>query len=221
MNILAVYGWEATGLLLAGSVVLLGALWSLSGSAAGTQTDDPTCDDGTLPSGVRTKSSAAAGAAVSANAEDAEEFAFSGRHLIASYTDCSLTAMCDAEGLTAALHAAVAASGATLLQSVRHIFPPHGMTAVVLLSESHASIHTYPEHRSCFVDIFTCGSSCQVEAFDAVLRGFLRPKRATRRIIERSDEIVQRIVAERRRGLNATLRPSPAESTPKSTMGEG
>ncbi len=88
------------------------------------------------------------------------------------------------------MHAAVKASGATLLNSVEHIFPPDGMTAVVLLSESHASIHTYPEHRSCFVDIFTCGTTCKVEAFDAVLRSFLRPRKHSRRIIGRHEEMV-------------------------------
>ena len=84
----------------------------------------------------------------------------------------------------------MAASGATILQSVRHVFEPDGMTAVVLLSESHASIHTYPEHRACFVDIFTCGSRCEVEAFDGVLRDFLKPRTATRRIIQRYEQMV-------------------------------
>jgi S-adenosylmethionine decarboxylase len=190
MNPLLANGWEAFGLLLTGSVVFLGALWSLS--AAGTRPqarEQEPAGDNPHRRG-RDPDKKAGRPAPMPNADDAEDFAFQGRHLIASYTGCSLSAMRDVQGLTDALHAAVAASGATLLQSVRHIFPPHGMTAVVLLSESHASIHTYPEHSSCFVDIFTCGSSCQVEAFDAVLRGFLRPQRATRRIIERHEEMV-------------------------------
>ena len=37
-----------------------------------------------------------------------------------------------------------------------HQFQPHGYTLLYLLSESHYSIHTYPEFRSCYVDIFCC-----------------------------------------------------------------
>ena len=87
---------------------------------------------------------------------------------------------------------AVEACGATLLNSARHVFPPDGMTIVMLLSESHASIHTYPEHNSCFVDLFTCGLDCQAEEFDAVLRScnFARP-RATQRLGSRHSGIQQ------------------------------
>jgi S-adenosylmethionine decarboxylase len=133
----------------------------------------------------------AKGLPAAAPSPDADEpqFEFSGRHLLASYSACDPAAIRDTKGLVAALHAAVKASGATLLESTEHVFPPDGMTAVVLLSESHASIHTYPEHQSCFVDIFTCGG-CKVEAFDAVLRSFLRPRKHSRRIITRHEEMV-------------------------------
>ena len=89
------------------------------------------------------------------------QFAFSGRHLLASYSGCDRSALIDVERATAAFHAAIRASGATLLRSAEHTFPPHGFTAVALLSESHASIHTYPEHDGCFVDLFTCVDALQ------------------------------------------------------------
>ena len=100
---------------------------------------------------------------------------FFGRHLLASYTDCDPRALRDLGSLRVTVDRAVRASGATRLSSVEHVFPPHGLTMVVLLSESHASIHTYPEHNACFVDLFTCGRSCSAEQFDRVLRGYLRP----------------------------------------------
>ena len=115
------------------------------------------------------------------------DFDFSGRHLLASYSGCDAAALADVERLSAALHTAIEASGAALLKSVEHVFPPHGFTAVALLSESHASIHTYPEHNSCFVDIFTCGTRCNVEAFDAELRRHFRPQKVSLRIIHRYD----------------------------------
>ena len=34
-------------------------------------------------------------------------------------------------------------------------FAPQGATVIALLAESHASVHTYPEHGSLFADVFT------------------------------------------------------------------
>jgi S-adenosylmethionine/arginine decarboxylase-like enzyme len=49
------------------------------------------------------------------------------------------------------------------------------MTGLALLCESHASIHTYPEHNACFVDLFTCGENCDWEKFESVMVSFLEP----------------------------------------------
>ncbi|HEV3003820.1 MAG TPA: adenosylmethionine decarboxylase [Pirellulales bacterium] len=113
------------------------------------------------------------------------EHEFFGRHLVASYVGCDPGALADHRGLVRAVRAAIKASGATLLDELYHEFSPSGMTAVLLLAESHASIHTYPEHQACFVDLFTCGRTCSAERFDAVLREHLRPAAAHRRIVLR------------------------------------
>ncbi|MEK6940398.1 MAG: adenosylmethionine decarboxylase [Nanoarchaeota archaeon] len=44
----------------------------------------------------------------------------------------------------------------TILKVFRHQFKPQGLTILVLLSESHAAIHTYPEHDSLYFSIYTC-----------------------------------------------------------------
>jgi len=43
-----------------------------------------------------------------------------------------------------------------VLERAGHQFQPHGYTLMYLLSESHYSIHTYPEFQSCYLDIFCC-----------------------------------------------------------------
>src|SRR6267154_1105166 len=86
----------------------------------------------------------------------AEVHEFFGQHLLASYVGCDPAALADHRGLMHALREAIKASGATLLSELSNEFSPAGMTAAMLLSESHASIHTYPEHRACFVELFTC-----------------------------------------------------------------
>ena len=40
-----------------------------------------------------------------------------------------------------------------------HQFTPGGYTYAYVLSESHFTIHTYPEHKSCYIDIFCCASA--------------------------------------------------------------
>jgi len=126
-----------------------------------------------------------AGAALLRPCPAADEFEFVGRHLLASYMGCDAAALADETGLLAAMKAAVKASGATLISSLQHSFTPSGMTAVMLLSESHASIHTYPEHQACFVDLFTCGRGCSAERFEAVICKYLKPTRANHRTIVR------------------------------------
>lgn len=122
---------------------------------------------------------------VDGNCPAAPAFEFYGRHLLASYVDCDSAALADVPRLIAVMQTAVRASGATLLDTVHHDFTPAGMTALLLLSESHASVHTYPEHRSCFVDLFTCGRECRWEQFDELLRGYLRPRGVERLIVVR------------------------------------
>lgn len=47
----------------------------------------------------------------------------------------------------------------TVLNSYVHRFSPQGVSCVVVISESHLSIHTWPEHNHAEVDVFTCGEN--------------------------------------------------------------
>lgn len=118
-----------------------------------------------------------------------EEYQFYGRHFIASYLDCDEEAIKDVLALRKAMDDAVLSSNATLLDSSEFVFAPNGLTVIYLLSESHASIHTYPEKNACFVDLFTCGDKCSAENFDRVLRDYLKPKKVNARLLLRHEEI--------------------------------
>jgi S-adenosylmethionine decarboxylase proenzyme len=80
-----------------------------------------------------------------------------GTHLLVECRDCNREALNDALALEKALRAAARAIGATVLSATFHAFFPHGVTGVLLLAESHLSIHTWPEHGYAAVDLFTCG----------------------------------------------------------------
>ena len=124
---------------------------------------------------------------------DDQDYQFWGRHFIASYNKCNIERL-TSPGLLTALREAIEASGASLLSEAVHTFPNAGLTAVFLLSESHASIHTYPEHSACFVDLFTCGESCRAEDFDAVLRKFLCPGCVDARVLVRHESNEEQLV---------------------------
>ena len=82
-----------------------------------------------------------------------------GRHLIVEFTDCNQEILDNTGELETHMKEAVRRSGATIVQSVFHRYNPHGVSGVVVIAESHISIHTWPEYGYAAVDFFTCGES--------------------------------------------------------------
>ena len=80
-----------------------------------------------------------------------------GRHAIVDAWGAEPALLDDPGRLEGILVEAVKAAGATVLSTGSHHFDPHGVTAWVILAESHATIHTYPEHGQYMADVFTCG----------------------------------------------------------------
>jgi len=83
---------------------------------------------------------------------------FAGQHVLAELTGVSPELLDDEQFLRHAFGTALAQADATVLKVVSRQFKPQGVTVLALLSESHASIHTYPEVGAAFVDVFTCGT---------------------------------------------------------------
>lgn len=117
------------------------------------------------------------------------EYRFQGRHLMASYMGCDLERLTDTTTLLQIFKDAANATGATVLDACSYIFPGNGMTAVLLLSESHASIHTYPEKHSVFVDLFTCGDTVDQAKFDMAMRAYLKPHEVNQSVFNREQTI--------------------------------
>lgn len=76
-------------------------------------------------------------------------------------------------------------AGFTLLSYNSHKFEPQGVTAFGILSESHISIHTYPDKNSAFLDVMTCGNTNPEDAIPAILFHF-DPINHKSRLIERN-----------------------------------
>jgi len=82
-----------------------------------------------------------------------------GKHYLLNLYGCSFNHLDDESYLIDLLENAAFVSGATVIQSICKKFKPQGVTVLTLLSESHISIHTWPEDGNAAVDIFTCGDS--------------------------------------------------------------
>ena len=121
-----------------------------------------------------------------------KEYLFLGKHFIANYSECDPEALKNAHRLVEVMREGVNESGAQILNESSYFFPGDGLTMAILLSESHASIHTYPEHNACFVDLFTCGDNCSAETFDAVMQAYLKPQTVNQRTVVRHREIEEK-----------------------------
>jgi len=71
---------------------------------------------------------------------------------------------------------AARACGATIVDVAFHEFNPFGVSGVVVIAESHLSVHTWPEYRYAAVDIFTCGDVIKPEEAAAYVASRFRCK---------------------------------------------
>lgn len=101
---------------------------------------------------------------------------FAGTHLLVDLWGASR--LDDPQHIDAALREAALIAGATILHSHFHHFTPNGgVSGVVVLAESHISIHTWPERDFAAVDIFMCGA-CDPHKSIPVLKAAFSPSRA-------------------------------------------
>jgi S-adenosylmethionine decarboxylase len=99
-------------------------------------------------------------------------FQAAGTHLLADLHGIPAGPLMDAAAIEALLRGAAWAAGARILHGHFHSFgPEQGVTGVLLLAESHISIHTWPEAGFAAVDIFMCGAARSQVALEWIERG--------------------------------------------------
>ena len=92
-----------------------------------------------------------------------------GRHLLIELQDCNKELLDDPDFIRDAMITAAVECGAVVLGDSFHQFSPQGVSGVVVIAESHLSIHTWPEYGYAAVDIFTCGTTVVPEKAAEVL----------------------------------------------------
>ncbi len=87
--------------------------------------------------------------------------------------ECEALAALPPEDISTAFAAALEHSGATIVQALSHAFTGAGLACVLILRESHAVLHTWPETGTVNLDIFSCSSKLKSqEAIDELARSF-------------------------------------------------
>ncbi len=106
------------------------------------------------------------------------------KHLLVEYHGCDRGLLNDLEAVRRIMRRAARAAGATVVAEVFHPYRPQGVTGVLVIEESHFSVHTWPECGYAAVDFYTCGE-CAPERADQVLREELGAERAEVMLVRR------------------------------------
>jgi S-adenosylmethionine decarboxylase len=86
-----------------------------------------------------------------------------GTHLLVELRDCNSKLLNDLKKVESLMVSAAKVASATVIESRFHKFNPFGISGVVVIAESHLTIHTWPEYEYAAVDIFTCGDVLKPE----------------------------------------------------------
>ncbi|GIO66124.1 adenosylmethionine decarboxylase [Paenibacillus sp. FSL M7-1455] len=105
------------------------------------------------------------------------EYSTFGRHVAVDTWGVDFDMLNDAEFLQAQLVEAAETCGATVMSVQSKQFEPQGATVLVLLSESHLSIHTYPERGFAAIDCYTCGETVDPQLAIDYLVSVLKPEK--------------------------------------------
>ncbi|MBC7765895.1 MAG: S-adenosylmethionine decarboxylase proenzyme [Hyphomonadaceae bacterium] len=95
-----------------------------------------------------------------------------GRHILVEYYNCNTETMANPELIDKYMCQAAREAQATIVTSVFHHFDPWGVSGAVIISESHLTIHTWPEYGYAAVDLFTCGDIDPWAGFDYLEKAF-------------------------------------------------
>ena len=102
-----------------------------------------------------------------------------GQHVLAEFFECDSNILNNIDKVEKFMIDAALECGATIVQKCFHMFNPYGVSGVVIISESHLAIHTWPELGYAAVDLFTCGTKCDPKVAYEFLKKMFNSKKAS------------------------------------------
>ena len=112
------------------------------------------------------------------------------QHLLVELFECDAEALKSRGLLKTLLENAAKAANVTIVQSIFHQYSPQGVTGIVIIEESHLSIHTWPEYGYASVDFYTCGDGVPEKALEVIQQG-LQSQRAEILMVDRGKSLTE------------------------------
>ena len=111
------------------------------------------------------------------------------QHTLIEFSGCPAARLKHSRSVMRILTAAVRHGGGTIVESVAHNFNPFGVSGVVVITESHVTIHTWPELGYAAVDIFSCSKKLDHDAIRLRLKKELGAQRVARKLFHRGPQM--------------------------------
>ena len=114
-----------------------------------------------------------------------------GTHIVCELSGCNAALLTDVDAVAEMMEQAALEANATPITKAFHRFQPQGVSGVVVIQESHLSIHTWPETGYAAMDFYTCGDhtdpwlACEFAADTLLAKSMLTTE--FKRGIEKSD----------------------------------
>lgn len=108
-----------------------------------------------------------------------------GKHCVVDFWGCDPDKIDNLNFMESLCLLAANATGATVVDAIHKDFEPQGLTILVLLEESHLSIHTYPEYEFVAFDCYTCSNFCDPKEAVEIFKKILNPTTVNEKFIER------------------------------------
>lgn len=106
-------------------------------------------------------------------------------HTLLEYEDCDPAILKRSAAVRRLLINAIRQAGGTVVTDVFHKFRPYGVSGVVIIAESHVTVHTWPEHGYAAVDVFSCSPRLDHRVIRNLLQQGLGAQRVRRRSFRR------------------------------------
>ena len=93
-----------------------------------------------------------------------------GQHLLVEFYKCKSELLNDPDRIESIMIQSAEICKARVVDSKFHKFSPFGVSGIVIISESHLAVHTWPEYNYAAVDLFTCGKELRPDLGFAYLK---------------------------------------------------
>ncbi len=105
--------------------------------------------------------------------------------ILAEFYGCDPELISRSDTVKKIINRAIRKSKLTKIRSHYHQFRPSGVTGVVLLAESHITMHSWPEYNYIALDLFSCGDKKKAKIAIEQLAKDFKPAKMKKQIVIR------------------------------------